>query len=69
MASRDGFVEYPLTIPQELRFLVEMYRKDMKVVSFNQAIRTLLESHPEIDKRARLVYASINNSTPEGESP
>lgn len=69
MASRDGFVDYPLSIPQELRYLVEMYQNDMRIVSFNQALRRLIESHPEIDRRAQLVYAGLNNSTPEGESP
>lgn len=59
MASRDGFVNLPLSIPEELKFLVELYRKDMKIVSFNGALRMLLETHPEIDKRAQEIYAGV----------
>jgi hypothetical protein len=62
--GRDGTVEfarYPLSIPAPLRTIIEMYQNDMKVVSFNQALRMLLESHPEIDKRVRRVYAEASN--------
>jgi|HubBroStandDraft_6_1064221.scaffolds.fasta_scaffold427245_1 hypothetical protein len=57
MASGDGFVKYPLSIPRDLRYLVELYQKDMHIVSFNQALRTLLETHPQIDRIVQGIYA------------
>lgn len=48
MACRDGFVSFQLTIPDELRWLVERYQNDMKVVSRNATIRMLLETHPAL---------------------
>lgn len=62
MASGNGFVDYPLHIPTELRAVVERYRIRMKIVSFNQALRTLIETHPEIDAEVRMVYAESNTS-------
>lgn len=68
MASRDGFVNYPLSIPEELRALVEIYQKRMKITSFNQALRVLVETHPGIDTLANELYAGLN--IPEtGEAP
>jgi hypothetical protein len=57
VAGGNGFVGYPLRIPVELRTLIESYQNRMKIVSFNQALRTLIETHPEIDAEARAVYA------------
>lgn len=48
MACRDGFVSFPLTIPDELRWLVERYQSDMKIMSRNATIRMLLETHPAL---------------------
>lgn len=67
MASRDGFVNLPLSIPVELRFLVESYQKDMKILSINGALRALIETHPEIDRRAREIYAGAVQATRPGE--
>lgn len=69
MDGRDGALNerysYPLSIPEPLRDLVKMYQKDMHIVSFNQALRTLLETHPEIDKRVRELYALSSTSVRE----
>jgi hypothetical protein len=62
MDGRDRFVKYPLSIPRDLRYLVEQYQKDMHIVSFNQALRTLLETHPEIDRIVQRIYAEVNTS-------
>jgi hypothetical protein len=62
MAGGNGFVKYPLSIPADLRYLVEQYQKDMHIVSFNQALRTLLETHPEIDRVVQRIYAEVNTS-------
>lgn len=62
-------MNYPLSIPEELRVLVEIYQKRMKVVSYNQALRMLLETHPEIDRLASEIYAGVNTSNMGEESP
>jgi hypothetical protein len=62
VAGRDGFVDYPLSIPAELRSLVVLYQNRMKITSFNQTIRTLLETHPGIDKLAQEMYARVITS-------
>jgi hypothetical protein len=41
-------VTFPLAVPEELVFILEVYRKHMKITSRNQAIRTLIETHPDI---------------------
>jgi len=63
MVGRDGFVNYPLSIPAELHWLVESYKKDMKIISFNQAIRSLLETHPAIVNIVDRVYDNGSIST------
>lgn len=65
MDGGNGFVNYPLSIPAELRQVILSYQKDMKITSYNQALRTLLESHPEIDKRVRELYALSSTSVRE----
>lgn len=62
MAGGNGFVKYPLSIPRDLRYLVEKYQNDMHIVSFNQALRMLLETHPEIDRIVQRIYAESNTS-------
>jgi hypothetical protein len=62
MARRDGFVDFPLSIPVELHYLVESYKNDMKIVSFNAAIRSLLESHPAIAMCITRVYDRANGA-------
>lgn len=62
MASRNGFVENPLTIPVELKRIVEKYQKRMKITTYNQAIRTLLETHPEVVYEVLRVYADVITS-------
>jgi len=66
MASRDGFVNFPLSIPQELMYLVESYQNDMKIISKSYAFRVLLESHPEIAKRAQALYSREKTQEPSG---
>ena len=66
MAGRDGFVTFPLTIPVELHYLVESYKNDMKIVSFNQAMRTLVETHSAIALCIQRVYDKANSSNGEG---
>lgn len=57
MDGGNGFVSFPLRIPVELRIILELYQNDMKAISLNQAVRMLLETHPEIDKRVQALYA------------
>lgn len=48
MARRDGFVDLPLCLPEELVYILEVYKKHMKSPSRNAAIRSLIETHPAI---------------------
>lgn len=66
MDSRDGFVNFPLRIPVELRYLLERYQSHMKIRSLNGTIRTLLETHPALDKELQSVYAEAVTSPMEG---
>lgn len=64
MGCRDGFVNLPLSLPEELVYILEVYRKNMKIISRNAAVRHLLETHPDI----ALVVAGVydNLSGPDG---
>jgi hypothetical protein len=42
-----------------------MYQKDMHIVSFNAALRSLLETHPWIDRIAQELYAETSTSVRE----
>lgn len=66
MDCRDGFVMFQAQIPSELKYLVERYQKTVKIHTFSGAIRTLLETHPALDKELRAVYAEAISS-PMGE--
>lgn len=56
-------------MPEPLRYLVEQYEKDMLLPSFSMAIRRLLETHPDIAKRADSLYHESQRLTPTGRSP
>lgn len=64
MGSRNGFVIVPIRIPVELRYLIERYQNDMKIISLSGTIRGLLETHPEIDRLALEVYAGVTGDVP-----
>ena len=66
MDCGDGFVSFPLSIPTELRYLVERYQRHTKIRTLSGTIRTLLETHPALDKELQAVYAEAATS-PMGE--
>lgn len=45
------------SMPTPLRDICMEYMRDMQLPSFSYAIRSLLESHPEIDRRVKAMYA------------
>lgn len=59
MASGNGIVSNWLlsSMPDPLRDICTEYMKDMCFPSFSYAIRRLIETHPEIDRRVKAVYA------------
>jgi Zn-dependent protease with chaperone function len=58
-------VSFPITLPVPLRMILESYKKDRGIVSLNATVKELLETHPEIDKRIKRLYAlSQDDNTP-----
>jgi hypothetical protein len=51
-------------LPSELRFLIECYQSDRRIIAFSDTIRELLETHPEIDKRAQDLYHVLDGTGP-----
>lgn len=43
-------------VPKELQFLIDLYANRKRCVSTSEAIRRLLESHPELTKLAYELY-------------
>lgn len=67
MAGGNGNVRTLISLPEGLRVLVELYQKDRCLPSFSGALRELLETHPEIAKRASALYNGlVSESHPEG---
>lgn len=44
------------TVPRELKFLVILYQRASRMQSFSEAMRRLLETHPELTKVADRLY-------------
>lgn len=59
MDSGDRVVEISIkSFPRPLQFIIQDYQKDRLLPSFSRALLELLETHPEIDKRIKAIYAS-----------
>jgi hypothetical protein len=69
MACRNGFVALQLVIPEELLWLIEQYQKDMKIISRNHTIRSLIEGSPGLAFTLARVYdnSSITKGDANGE--
>lgn len=50
-------------MPQPLRLIVMSYQEDMHMTSFSQAVRRLLETHPDVDKRIADLYSRYQPDT------
>ena len=60
-----GRVTFPVTLPIPLRMILESYKNDRGMPSLNAVVKELLETHPEIDKRVKMLYAlSQDDNTP-----
>jgi hypothetical protein len=64
MDGRNGSDKVVLyvRIPPPLNWLVEDYQASRQIASKNQAIIELLETHPEIARRARALYTQEESS-------
>jgi hypothetical protein len=49
-------------VPAELRFLVDQYRIDRRMPTLSEAIRRLLESHPDLTETAQRLYNRSDTS-------
>ena len=51
-------------IPKELKFLVDQYKITSRSISMAEALRRLLETHPELTRLANILYNGGNNTSP-----
>jgi hypothetical protein len=72
--GRDGPVKnppykfvtiYARGIPAELKFLVGRYQECKRIASYSQAIRKLLETHPDLAKLAAELYTESVSDGPD----
>lgn len=62
-ASEQKVVLFAM-IPKELKFLVDQYKITSRSISMAEAIRRLLETHPELTRLANILYNGGNNTSP-----
>lgn len=51
-------------IPKELKFLLDLYKTSSRSISMAEALRRLLETHPELTRLADVIYNGENNTSP-----
>lgn len=67
MAEREGYrpgmvkMAVNVTVPGELKFLINCYKNVAGLPSFNWAVRQLLETHPALGKLAAEMIQSGND--------
>ena len=75
MASGDGSPGSPgqdgrkvalfLMLPIELRYLLDLYKINRRMQSTNEAMRRLLETHPDLTRLAEVLYNEGNDTSPQ----
>lgn len=64
-AWKSTLVTIYARVPGELKYLIHSYQSACRMTSFNEAIRRLLESHPDLARHAAMLY-NQNGITQEG---
>ena len=63
MARRNGTVIWYLEVPEELDFIVRVYKESRRIQAKVRAITELLESHPELVQLAEQLYPDYSRIT------
>lgn len=51
-------------LPVELKFLLDLYRINRRMQSSTEAMRRLLETHPDLTRLADMLYNGENSTSP-----
>jgi hypothetical protein len=61
---QEGQVATFLWLPKELRFLVDLYKTSRRMPTFTEAVRRLLETHPDLTHLAETLYNEGDDTSP-----
>lgn len=50
-----------LRLPGELKYLIHSYQDACRMQSFNEAARRLLETHPDLQRHAAMLYTGAKD--------